>query len=133
MSNLPATNGEVAKEWIEHARTYYDLAISSLGRSGNKVAVKSLVSAVEIALKSVYIKHEVYFPRTHSIPQLLKDCPELTVEQLLAGYSRDFVEGFSANYLAPYLREEPVPADEVEACRVFAEQVIGWAAGVVSR
>ena len=67
------------------------------------------------------------------IPQLLKACPEFTVHQLLADYSLDFVEGFSMNYLAPFPREGPIPRNEVEACRVFAERLIVRATGMVNR
>ena len=62
MSNLPDTNQEVALEWLEHARTYYSMAIGARGMSGSKVAFRSLVSAAEMALKAVYISHETYFP-----------------------------------------------------------------------
>ena len=132
MSNLPDTNGEVAVEWVEHAQTYYKLAISARGKSGDKVTVKSFVSAAEMALKAVYIKHEVYFPRTHSTRELIAKCPDPSVGQLLVGYSADFVEDFSANYLAPYIRGRPIPSDVVEACRVFAERIVEWARRVVS-
>lgn len=132
MSALPQTNGEVAREWIEHAQTYYAMATSAQGMGGNKVAVRSLVSAAEMALKAVYISHETYFPRTHSTGELIEGCPDRSIQQLLAGYPAEFVEDFSTNYLEPYIRDEPVPAHEFEACHGFTEQIITWATTAVT-
>lgn len=132
MSDLPRTNGKVAREWIEHARAYYSMATGAQGIGGNKVAVRSLVSAAEMALKAVYISHETYFPRTHSTGELIEGCPDRSVHQLLAGYPAEFVEEFSMNYLAPYIREEPVADDEFEACRAFTQQMIVWATAAVT-
>lgn len=132
MSDLPGANGEVAREWIEHARTYYRMATGAQGMGGNKVAVRSLVSAAEMALKAVYISHETYFPRTHSTGELIDGCPDRSVLRMLAGYPAEFVEDFSTNYLAPCIRDEPVPAHEFEACRAFTEQIIAWATSAVS-
>ena len=131
MSRLPDTNGEVAREWIEHARTYYTMAIGARGRAGNKVAARALVSSAEMAIKAVHIFRERYFPRTHDIKELINGCPERSIERLVGGHPDGFVESFSTNYLAPYLRDRPVPEDEFEACRRFAEQILAWATDVV--
>ena len=133
MSNLPDTNGEVAAEWIEHARTYYSMATAARGRGGNKVAVRSLVSAAEMAIKAVYISHETYFPRTHDTTELIEGCPDPSIKRLQVDYSAEFIEEFSAGYLAPYFRDNPVQADEFEASRNFTEQIIAWATTAVTR
>ena len=45
--------------------------------------------------------------------------------------TRQEIDQFSINYLAPYVRERPVPDNEFEACRGFAEQVLTWATAAV--
>jgi len=131
VSDLPDTNGEVAREWIQHARTYYSMAIGAQGMAGNKVAVRSLVSAAVMAIKAVYIGHETYFPRTHDTKELIDGCPDRSIYLLLDGYPTEFIEEFSLNYLAPYIRERPVPDNEFATCRGFAEQVLSWASAAV--
>lgn len=84
MSDLPDTNGEVAREWIEHARTYYSMAIGAQGVAGSKVAVRSLVSAAEMAIKAVYIGHGTYFPRTHDTKELIDGCPDRSISCCVA-------------------------------------------------
>lgn len=133
MSDLPDTNGEVAREWIEHARTYYDMAIGARGSAGSKVAVRSLVSAAEMAIKAVYIGHETYFPRTHDTKELIDGCPDRSIVHLLDSYPAEFIGEFSINYLAPYVRDRPVPDDEFEACRSFTERILLWATAAVIR
>ena len=131
MSDLPDTNGEVARERIQHARTYHSMAIGAQGMAGNKVAVRSLVSAAEMAVKAVYIRHETYFPRTHDTKELIDGCPDRSIDLLLRGYPTEFIEEFSINYLAPYVRDRPVPDNEFETCRRFAEQILTWATAAV--
>ena len=131
MSDLPDTNGEVAREWIQHARTYYSMAIGAQGMAGNKVAVRSLVSAAEMAIKAVYIGHEMYFPRTHDTKQLIDGCPDGSIHHLLGGYPTEFIEEFSIKHLVPYVRERPVRDHEFEACRRFAKQMLTWATAAV--
>ena len=131
MSDLPDTNGEVARDWIQHARTHYSMAIGAQGMVGNKVAVSSLVSAAEMAIKAVYIGHETYFPRTHDTKELIDGCPDRSIDHLLGGYPTEFIEEFSMYYVAPYVRERPVPDNEFETCRGFAEQILTWAATAV--
>lgn len=131
MSSLPATNGEVAQEWVRRARLYHDQGVHAREMGDTKVAVKHFTTAAEMALKAVYIKHETWFPRTHSTPELIAGCPDPTARRLLVGYSTEFVARFSDNYLAVYLRDEPVPPDEVEACRVLAQLAVQWATEVI--
>ncbi len=133
MSDLPDTNGEVAREWIEHSRTYYGMAVGARGQAGNKVAIRSLVSAAEMSIKAVYISHETYFPRTHDTRELIEGCPDRSIDRLLGGYPAEFIEEFSINYLAPYIRDRPVPEDEFDACRRFAKQVLTWATAAVTQ
>ena len=133
MSDLPATNREVALEWIEHARAYREIVAHAQGRGGNKVAVQALVSAAEMALKAVYISHETYFPRTRDIRELIEGCPDASIGQLLRGYPGEFIDEFSINYQAPYMRGEPLPTEELDDSCDFAEQIIAWATTAVTR
>ena len=110
---------------MDRARSgVYSSAISTQGIGGGKVAVRSLVSAAEMALKAVYISHETYFPRTHDTTELIDGCPDRSIDQLRADYSAEFIEEFSAGYLAPYILDQPVQADEFETSREFTEQII---------
>lgn len=132
MSNLPATNGEVAQEWVGRAAWRYDTGIRVLRETGDtKEAVRDFASAAEVAVRAVYIKHEMFYPRTHNVGELLQGCPDPTVQRVLMGYSEQFVKDFSDHYLAPYIRVRPVPLEDVKECRLFAEQIVGWAEGVI--
>ena len=133
MSDLPATNSEVALEWIEQARAFREATAHAQGLGGNKVAVQALVSAAEMALKAVYISHETYFPRTRDIRELIDGCPDGSFGHLLRAYPAEFIDQFSLNYQAPYRRGEPVPTGELEASRDFTEQIIAWAKAAVTR
>ena len=86
-----------------------------------------MVSAAEMAINAVYIGHETYFPRTHDTRELIDGCPDRSIDLLLGGYPTEFIEEFSINYLAPYIRDRPVPDNEFEACRRLAEQILNWA------
>ena len=132
MSNLPATNGEAAQEWIRRAAWRYGTGVRVLEETvDTKEAVRDFASAAELAIKAVYIKHEMFHPRTHSVGKLLQGCPDPTVWQALEGYSEGFVKAFSQHYLAPYVLAQPVPLEDVERCRSFAERIVEWAEGVI--
>lgn len=72
-------------------------------------------------------------PRTHDTTELLDGCPDRSIERLRADYSTEFIEEFSAGYLAPYILDQPVQADEFENSREFTEQIIAWATAAVTR
>ena len=72
-------------------------------------------------------------PRTHDTTELLDGCPDRSIDQLRSDYSTEFIEEFSAGYLAPYILDQPVQADEFENSREFTEQIIAWATAAVTR
>ena len=132
MSSLPNSSREVAEEWLALAGWRYTTGLRVLRETGDtKEAVRDFASGAELALKAVYIRYGTIFPTTHSAWELVRDCPERSVEDVLEGYSERFLKEFSRNYLAPYVRARPVPADDIEQCRHFSERMLGWAAGVV--
>lgn len=132
VSSLPNSGSEIAEEWLARAGWRYTTGLRVLSETGDtKEAVRDFASSVELALKAVYIKLGTTFPRTHSVWELVEGCPERSVEDVLGGYSERFLKEFSRNYLAPYVRARPVPADDIEQCRRFSDRVLGWAAGVV--
>ena len=133
MSSLPNSSSEVAEEWLARAEWRRTTGLRVLRELGDtKEAVRDFASAAELALKAVYIKLGTVFPRTHSVWELVEECPERSVEDALAGYSERFLKEFSRNYLAPYVRARPVPADDIERCRRFSDRILGWAASVVN-
>ena len=132
MSSLPHTNGEAAREWVQRAALRYDIGVMILREVGDiKEAVKAFTSAAELALKAVYIEQEEPYPRTHDIGYLVQACPDQTVQQVLKGYSENFVKQFTRNYLAPYVQAKPMPMENAEECRKFAERIIKWAEFVI--
>lgn len=132
MSRLTDRNGEVAKEWIGRAHGFHRTAEGTRGSVNDQITVRNLVSAAEIAVNAVYIRHETYYPRTHDIAELLAGCPDPAAASAAAGYSSDFVDWFASQYLAPYERTKPLTPDEVDACFAFAAQVIAWAEQIVA-
>ena len=133
MSSLPNSNGRIAEEWLGRAAWRHATGVRVLDETGDtKEAVRDFASAAEPALKAVYIKLGSLFPRTHDVWELVEECPEPTARRAVAGYPEQFVKDFSRNYLAPYVRARPVPEAEVEECRRFSEQILGWAEGVIA-
>lgn len=133
MSSLPNTGREIAEEWLARAQWRYTTGLRVLRETGDtKEAVRDLASAAELALKAVYIKLGAVFPRTQSVWELVGECPERSVEDVIGGYSERFLKEFSRNYLAPYVRARPVPAGDIEQCRRFSDRILGWAAGVIN-
>ena len=133
MSSLPNSSREIAEEWLARAewrRTTGQRALTETGDT--KEAVRDFASAAELALKAVFIELGTVFPPTHSVWELVEECPERSVEDVLAGYSERFLKEFSRNHLAPYVRARPVPADDIEQCRRFSDRILGWAAGVIN-
>ena len=132
MSSLPNSNAQVAEEWLARARWRHTTASRVMSETGDtKEAVRDFASAAELALKAVYIKLGSAFPRTHSIWELVAECPDQSVQDVLSAYSERFVKEFSRNYLAPYVRARPVPPDDIKECRRFSERILGWAGGVI--
>ena len=132
MSSLPNSNREVAEEWLRRAAWRHSTGVRAVAETGDTTeAVRDLASAVELALKAVYIKLGSLFPRSHNVSELVEECPDRTVLRVLEGYSEQFVKDFSRNYLAPYLRARPVPPADVEECRRFSERIMGWAEGAI--
>ena len=132
MSSLPNSSREIAEEWLARAEWRLTTGRRVLSETGDtKEAVRDFASAAELALKAVYIRLGALFPRTHSVWELVQECPERSVVDVLAGSSERFVKEFSRNCLAPYVRARPVPPEDVEHCRRFSERILGWAAGVI--
>lgn len=132
MSSLPNSGREIAEEWLARAEWRHSTGLRVLDETGDtKEAVRDFASAAELALKAVYIKLGTPFPRTRSVWELMEECPDESVQDVLEGYSERFVKEFSRNYLAPYVRARPVPAEDIEECRRFSRRMIRWAAGVV--
>ena len=132
MSSLPNSGREIAEEWLARAEWRHSTGLRVLDETGDtKEAVRDFASAAELALKAVYIKLGTPFPRTHSVWELMEECPDESVRDVLEGYSERFAKEFSRNYLAPYVRARPVPAEDIEECRRFSRRMIRWAAGVV--
>ena len=132
MSSLPNSGSEIAEEWLARAEWRHTTGLRVLTETGDtKEAVGDFASAAELALKSVYIRLGTVFPQTHSVWELVEECPERSVEDALEGYSERFVKEFSRNYLAPYVRARPVPPEDIEQCRRFSDRLLGWAAGVI--
>lgn len=132
MSSLPNNSHEVAEEWLARAQWRHVTGVRGLKETGDtKEAVRDFASAAELAIKSVYIGHGTPFPRTYSVWELARECPDRTVDGVLEGYSERWVRGFSRHYLAPYVRARPVPSEDTEECRRFSERILAWAAGII--
>lgn len=133
MSSLPNDGRLIAEEWLARARWRHTTGLRVLEETRDtKEAVRDFASAAELALKAVYIRLGMLFPRTHSVWELVEECPERSVVDVLEGYSERFVKEFSRNYLAPYVRARPVPPEDVEQCRRFSARMLRWAAGVIN-
>lgn len=94
-----ACDGE-AGEWISHASSDLRLALIAAGDAQvlPEMAAFHAQQAAEKALKAVLVHHQVDFPRTHDIQQLLKLIesvgvqapPEVGEADLLSPYAVSF-------------------------------------------
>ncbi len=128
MSSLPATNGAEARELFKEAYATYQTAIwnSSQGRDHWKVAARNFVHAAELALKTVYIKHEQPYRRTHRIDLLYRKCPQ-TVADPAPEFTLEELEEFSMWYLSPYWAAKPMTEEHLRKCTHISTEIIQWA------
>lgn len=132
MSSLPDTNGEEATELFKEAFVTYQTAVwnSSQGREHWKIAARNFVHAAELALKTVYIKHERQFQRIHRIDALYRDCPRPAIGAPPEFTPRE-LEEFSMWYLSPYFAAKPVTETDLRHCENISTQIVRWAERVI--
>ncbi|MXX65323.1 MAG: HEPN domain-containing protein [Acidimicrobiia bacterium] len=112
MSDLPDNNGSEAAVWMERARTQAATASFLAGRRNWSEACHHLVRMAEMAIKSVYIDHEVPVPRSHNIYALLADCPAARIrEQVTKVLDKDKLDEFLSYYIALYPEGEDADQD----------------------
>ena len=121
------------KEWLEHAES--DLRLAQLARGDAAIRREQVCfhaqQAAEKAIKSVLLLHNIGFPLTHNIEQLL------ALGQNSGLLFPDEVLG--SGLLTPYAVETRYPgswlgvgdAEVQEAMRV-AEQTVAWARNAIS-
>ena len=122
---------EVALDWLRHARS--NLALARQPKPAEALwedLAFDAQQAVEKAIKAVLVFHQIDFPRTHDIGELLT---------LLAGAQMAFPESVPrADRLTDYATGarypgHPDPVTEVE-CREsveLAERFVRWAEGLI--
>lgn len=120
-------NLEGAKKWLQRAKS--NMARAKAGRVAPEVLYEDLCfdsqQAVEKALKSVCILHEIIFPKTHDIAYLIEllENGGVTISdnvqqaRLLTGYAVE------SRYPGDY---EPVDETEYIKSVEIAENVLKW-------
>jgi HEPN domain-containing protein len=120
-------NLEGAKKWLQRAKS--NMARAKAGRVAPEVLYEDLCfdsqQAVEKALKSVCILHEIIFPKTHDIAYLIEllENGGVTISdkvqqaKLLTGYAVE------SRYPGDY---EPVDETEYIKSVEIAENVLKW-------
>ncbi|MCJ7808757.1 MAG: HEPN domain-containing protein [Desulfobulbaceae bacterium] len=121
-------NLEAAKKWLHRAKS--NMARAKAGRVTSEVLYEDLCfdsqQAVEKALKSVCILHEIIFPKTHDIAYLIELLEKGSVTipgniqqaKILTGYAVE------SRYPGDY---EPVDETEYIKSVEIAEKVLKWA------
>ncbi len=121
-------NREIANHWLRRAKS--NMARAKAGRVSLEILYEDLCfdsqQAVEKALKSVCILHEIIFPKTHDIAYLIEllekggvAIPEAVQQaKLLTGYAVE------SRYPGDY---EPVDETEYIKSVEIAENVLKWA------
>jgi len=116
-----------ANEWLQRAKS--NMARAKAGRVSPDILYEDLCydaqQAVEKALKSVCIIHEIVFPKTHDIGYLIEllekgnvEVPEeLQNAKILTGYAVE------TRYPGDY---EPVDEDDYLNAVKIAEKVLKW-------
>ena len=120
-------NLDKANEWLQRAKS--NMARAKAGRVSPDILFEDLCydaqQAVEKALKSVCIIHEIVFPKTHDIAYLIELLEKGTVEvpeelqnaKILTGYAVE------TRYPGDY---EPVGEDDYLKAVKIAENVLEW-------
>ncbi|MEK7395492.1 MAG: HEPN domain-containing protein [Candidatus Poribacteria bacterium] len=126
------TESDDPKEWM--LRAFSNLNIAKSQQSG--VFLEDLCfnaqQAVEKAIKAVLIKHDIDFPYTHNIAELLtllqKSGHELT--EFLTQSAGLTLYAVSTRY--PYVSSSPVEQEEYEQTVMIAEKVVYWADDIIN-
>ena len=120
-------NLDKANNWLQRAKS--NMARAKAGRVSPDILFEDLCydaqQAVEKALKSVCIIHEIVFPKTHDIAYLIEllekgnvEVPgELQNAKILTGYAVE------TRYPGDY---EPVNEDDYLNAMQLAEKVLKW-------
>jgi HEPN domain-containing protein len=121
------------KEWLEHAES--DLRLAQLARQDSAIRREQVCfhaqQAAEKSIKSVLLLHNIDFPLTHNIEQLLSLAESSGL--ILPDEVRD------AGVLTPYAVETRYPGSwlgvgefEVQEAMRAAEQTVAWARDAVA-
>ena len=120
-------NLEAANTWLKRAKS--NMARAKAGRVSSEILFEDLCfdaqQAVEKALKSLCVIHEIVFPKTHDIAYLIELLEEKNVTvpedvqnaKILTGYAVE------TRYPGDY---EPVDEDDYFKAIEIAEKVLTW-------
>ena len=120
-------NLETANTWLKRAKS--NMARAKAGRVSSEILFEDLCfdaqQAVEKALKSLCVIHEIVFPKTHDIAYLIELLEEKNVTvpedvqnaKILTGYAVE------TRYPGDY---EPVDEDDYFKAIEIAEKVLRW-------
>lgn len=125
MSDLPATNGEEARRWMERAEDALDTAAYVAGKENGHMACHLLVVAAETAIKAAHIGADTPVPRKHHIRDLLSTCPVITIrETVYVTYNRTAINRFSRFYYARYPDGEDADQGNYLWCSQVAQRIV---------
>lgn len=125
MSDLPGTNGEVARLRLESAVHNLEMGSLAAEREYWQIACHSVVVAAETAIKATHIAHDVTVPRRHHIRDLLSSCPVPTIREAVYGsFDRKALNQFSRFYHSRYPDGEAADRGSYLWCRQVAEKIL---------
>lgn len=122
------------REWLVHAHS--DLKLAKLGQTGQEVLPQQICfhaqQAVEKAFKAVLLLHEIDFPLTHDIEELI---------DILSQTGISFPPYFqNAGILTPFAVETRYPGywgkiaeDDVIEAIDLAEKILKWVEDYISK
>ncbi len=120
-------NLEAANTWLKRAKS--NMARAKAGRVSSEILYEDLCfdaqQAVEKALKSLCVIHEIVFPKTHDIAYLIELLEEKNVTVPEEGQNAKILTGYAVEtrYPADY---EPVDEDDYFKAIEIAEKVLRW-------
>jgi len=120
-------NLEAANTWLKRAKS--NMARAKAGRVSSEILYEDLCfdaqQAVEKALKSLCVIHEIVFPKTHDIAYLIELLEEKNVTVPEAVQNAKILTGYAVEtrYPGDY---EPVDEDDYFKAIEIAEKVLRW-------
>jgi len=120
-------NLEAANTWLKRAKS--NMARAKAGRVSSEILYEDLCfdaqQAVEKALKSLCVIHEIVFPKTHDIAYLIELLEEKNVTVPEEGQNAKILTGYAVatRYPGDY---EPVDEDDYFKAIEIAEKVLRW-------